>query len=586
VQPLGKRKRGEAEATEVVFSSSRFRCVKGRIQTRVDGKWVKLARLVPYAREVDLATGAHRLRVSFRTDAGEQVEQSICRADLANPLRVLGALLNLGLRLPLDRPKRRLTVEALEAAAPTRTIFRAASAGWVRNMPPVISARRAYVLGREVVGVEEGEARIAGPERPEADLGTGGTVATWVEHVGRPCGNFPIPTFAIAASFSAPLARLMGLEPPGGGVNLYGPSSTGKTTSIEAALSVWGAPFPSLRRSWSSLSEAGTSAIAAALNDCVVYLDETATAPADQLWKALYTLANGAQPTKATRTGGLRPGQDFCVQVFMAGEASMRTLLAAARRPMTDGQRARFLELRVPRRVGVFARLKDREARERIAKAIVAASRSNYGMVGRQYLQHLCRLDDAGRAGLLAKLDKCDGWLRKRIAHANPTASELRALRRISLAMVAGELATKLGLTGWKWKKVRRHFRRIVDLWFSDLRGARVGTKEQILRRVARRLQKRVARFEDLKRSGAVQYENADGFRFAVGGENLLLLAPRTFKARYCRPYSIETVLGTLRAESLIRFAKDGRRFQARFGKDRTRKNFIAVRRRVLRYAE
>ena len=76
-----------------------------------------------------------------------------------------------------------------------------------------------------------------------------GTLAEWREGVAALAASHAIPTLTISAAFAGPLLYLAGLE--GGGLNLFGQSSRGKTTCLHAAASVWGrGTTPGYVRAW------------------------------------------------------------------------------------------------------------------------------------------------------------------------------------------------------------------------------------------------------------------------------------------------------------------------------------------------
>jgi uncharacterized protein (DUF927 family) len=84
---------------------------------------------------------------------------------------------------------------------------------------------------------------------------------------------------AVSTAFAGPLLGLTGAE--GGGLNLHGPSSKGKTTALQAAASVWGrgATDPGFVRSWRGTANSQESG-AALVSDTLLCLDEIGVAEA------------------------------------------------------------------------------------------------------------------------------------------------------------------------------------------------------------------------------------------------------------------------------------------------------------------
>jgi putative DNA primase/helicase len=64
-----------------------------------------------------------------------------------------------------------------------------------------------------------------------------GSLKDWQDGIGALSSGHALPVLAISAAFTGPLLYLAGQE--GGGLNIFGGSSKGKTTIIQAAASVW-----------------------------------------------------------------------------------------------------------------------------------------------------------------------------------------------------------------------------------------------------------------------------------------------------------------------------------------------------------
>ena len=102
-----------------------------------------------------------------------------------------------------------------------------------------VKGKRCFVLPTCALGDPDGEAVIlegsAGPFAARGDL------SDWKAGVGRLVSGHSRGALMVAASLSAPLLALAGLD--GGGVHLVGSSSCGKSTLLEAAASCWGRGF-------------------------------------------------------------------------------------------------------------------------------------------------------------------------------------------------------------------------------------------------------------------------------------------------------------------------------------------------------
>jgi putative DNA primase/helicase len=170
--------------------------------------------------------------------------------------------------------------------------------GWhdIRN-------RQVFVLPSETIGPTGSErvildASAAGPYEAR------GTLKDWHDGIGKLSSGHALPVLAISAAFAGPLLKLAGQE--GGGVHIFGASSKGKTTIIQAAASVWGrGATPGYVRSWRATAN-GLEGVAASASDTVLILDELNVVDARDAASSFYGLANGSGKARAARDGSLR----------------------------------------------------------------------------------------------------------------------------------------------------------------------------------------------------------------------------------------------------------------------------------------
>jgi len=91
------------------------------------------------------------------------------------------------------------------------------------------------------------------------------------------------------------------MECESGGINLYGPSSRGKTTLVDVAGSVCGGP--AYRETWRATG-AGLEAIARAHNHALLVLDEQGMVLSSEAAEIAYLLASGLSKLRATKGPG------------------------------------------------------------------------------------------------------------------------------------------------------------------------------------------------------------------------------------------------------------------------------------------
>ena len=194
-----------------------------------------------------------------------------------------------------------------------------------------------------------------------------GSLEDWKEGVGALARGHALPILAISAALAGPLLHLAGQE--GGGLNIFGGSSKGKTTILQAAGSVWGrGGSPGYVRAWRATAN-GLEGAAASASDTALVLDELGVLEARDAQAAVYGLANGAGKARAARDGSLREPKSWRVLILSTGEVPIETKLAEEKgRKARAGQLVRMLDIPAERGAG-FGVFDSRRPRRRRGEA-------------------------------------------------------------------------------------------------------------------------------------------------------------------------------------------------------------------------
>jgi putative DNA primase/helicase len=123
----------------------------------------------------------------------------------------------------------------ISSVKPSKRILNVPRTGWYTT-----KQSRVFVLPKQVIGAKEGEEGVilqADTYDPTTQ-GAVGTLSDWRENVAALCADNEILMFATSVAFAAPTLELLGKD--SGGFHLHGLSSTGKSTALAVAASVWG----------------------------------------------------------------------------------------------------------------------------------------------------------------------------------------------------------------------------------------------------------------------------------------------------------------------------------------------------------
>jgi putative DNA primase/helicase len=400
----------------------------------------------------------------------------------ADGIDMRGELLAMG--LSIDPNGRFHLARYLQEREPKKRVRCALQVGWCGAV---------FVLPDDVIGPDEASVIFQSGERGHEEHGIGGTLDGWrTEVAARAVGN-PLFALGLSAAFAGPMLARCNAE--GGGLHFVGDSSTGKTTILEAAASVWGGA--GYRRSWRATAN-GMEGAAALFNDCLLALDEISECDPREVGNIVYSLGNGRGKQRAARTGAARAVTRWQAFVVSTGERTIATTMAEGGHRFKAGQSVRLLDIPAARLHGCFEVLHDQPSGAALSDAIKRAAVTHYGRVGRAYLERLThdQRDFAARLEILKGLPDFN--------RHDFEGQDKRAAGRFALLALAGELATEYGLTGWPEGEAVKAAVDGFNAWRS-MRGRGNDERRQIIQKVS----------DFIERHGDGRFSSAD-----ANGEN------------------------------------------------------------------
>lgn len=282
-------------------------------------------------------------------------------------------------------------------------------------------------------------------DRQREAMRTAGALSEWQANVARYCVGNSRLTFAACTAFASPLLDIIGAE--SGGFHLWGYSSEGKTTILQLTASICGAP--SYMKTWRATDNA-IEAIAASYSGCLLPLDEIHMCDPRIVGETVYMLGNGCGKDRALDRGGLRGSlAEWRLMFLSSGEKTLSAHMQEARKEVKSGMDIRLLAIKsnASAGMGVFENLHGHASSNAFSNAIKAACAMYYGTAIRAFIERLVfeRTNGAIAEYILTGIRRFCETVVPNGAHGQV----FRAANRFALVAMAGELATKWGVTQW-----------------------------------------------------------------------------------------------------------------------------------------
>lgn len=342
--------------------------------------------------------------------------------------------------LPVDPKARRLFLDLLQKSMPSNWIMHTERTGWHDG---------SFVFPDRVIG--DKEILFQSTNAKHTPPLVVGDVRDWIANIGRFCKGNPTLVLGATTAFASPLAGLLGEN--GFLCHLIGESSKGKTISLGVNCSVFGQP-KDLWRSTDNSQESNFEA----KNHLGTTLDELGQSTPKDAHHIVYMLANGKGKARANKNGNAQRVRTFTLTALSTGEMGLSDFLANAGKTLTGGQSVRFIEgVSDQFKYGCFDDLHgmaDGGTFATYMESVTGISSDTYnprfsGAVGIEFIKFLAE-NVSGNLERTAKIKARIKTVADSLTPKEADSQINRMAKSIALLIVAGELATKAGLTGWE----------------------------------------------------------------------------------------------------------------------------------------
>ncbi|EMC1692627.1 DUF927 domain-containing protein [Salmonella enterica] len=327
----------------------------------------------------------------------------------------------------------------------------------------------AYVMpDGEVIGVPDRPVAFCGGSAAIRGYVVRGNPPDWRENVAALMRGNHSMMLGVLTGLAAPLNSLVG----GGcfGIHLFAQSSAGKTTTVEAATSLYGDPEV-LRLSWDATRH-GLTVEAAARNDGFIPIDEIGQGgKVTEIAHAAYSLFNGVGRIQGRKEGGNRAVARWKIAALSTGEEDFETFLVRGGVTPKAGQLVRLLS--VPFIDTLF--FNGYSDGDEHARAIKQMASRYCGAAGREWIRWLADNKETAVRAVTEKENQWSGML------PDEASSQVRRVAsRFALLDAVGDLATNI--TGWGPEECSVAVHAAFDDWVNDF-GLENREKYQVISR-------------------------------------------------------------------------------------------------------
>lgn len=381
-----------------------------------------------------------------------------------------------------------------------------------------------------------------------------GDLKGWQENVARyAVGNSRL-VVAISAAFAGPLIGPCSAE--GGGLHFRGASSTGKSTALLMAGSVWGGGDVSgFVRSWRATAN-GLEGVALGHSDTLLCLDELSQLPAKDAGEAAYMLGNGSGKSRSSRDGSARRAAKWRVMFLSSGEIGLADKVAedGRGRRLAAGQQVRIVDIPADAGadMGMFENLHGLESAEALARHLRAATMQHYGVACREYMTAVVPNIDM----LRKQVSELVRAFCEQFVPAGADGQVERVAQRFGLVAAGGETAVRCGVVPWQRGEATLAAGRCFNDWLAVRGGiepaeAREGIDQVRSFLLANGMARFIPAWED-DHDRRIQPRDVAGYRQKVGDGWDYFVTTTAWKEEVCRGLDARRVAAILEQKGML----------------------------------
>lgn len=475
IKPKARKKPAKSNNTDDTESKSRFSVSdKGLFVRNAEGEARRIAgRIDVIARSRTKEGVSWGVLVGFKDMDGVYKEWNIPMSLFATEggAEIKKGLLDRGLEVVPTREAHKNLLAYLHGFDTNERVRLVDKLGWHEN---------AFMLPKNVIGNLSTPLRYYSDSPPLCKISQKGSVEQWRDNVAKHCSGNDLLLFAISAAFAGPMLEQLGME--SFGFHFVGDSSMGKSTLLKISATVFGSPSDYLK-TWRATDNALES-IAAAHSDCLLILDEIGQCDPRIIGETIYMLGNGEGKSRANDRGSARETHHRWRLVFLSsGEKALSDHMAESGKTPKAGQELRLLSLpasthtnEVERRSkGIYQDLQGFDNGAELSNHLLTQCGRYFGTALEPFIQGII---DHDKNQLITYLTNNRASFSRAHLSGAAAGQARRAADKFAIVGAAGELATRLGITGWEKGEALRAADSCFKSWL-DMRGGEGSHEER-----------------------------------------------------------------------------------------------------------
>jgi putative DNA primase/helicase len=389
----------------------------------------------------------------------------------------------------------------ISSVNPSKRILNVPRTGWYTT-----KRSRVFVLPKQVIGANEGEEGVilqADTYDPTAQSILG-TLPDWRDNIAALCVDNEILMFATSVAFAAPTLELLGKD--SGGFHLHGLSSTGKSTALAVAASVWGYRVETWRTTDNALEDT-----AERHNDVLLSLDEFSQVDSRKAAEVAYMLGNGEGKQRLTQTSVPQRKKRWRVLFLSTGEVTLADHAEAGGVKTKAGTEVRMVNLDADagHGTGIFRNIHGSSTPSGFADLLKDRGNKFRGTAGPAFVE--CLINHEGEA--IKRLGDLIHEFTDRVVPPKSSGEIYRVAERFAVVGAAGELATEAGITGWASGVAPESAKWCFKRWLQNRSTGASDLDKAIAQIRAFLLANGDSRFEDADEVGGRPVHDRVGFR-------------------------------------------------------------------------